>query len=754
MTLRLNGSTSGFTQIDAAAVAGDNSITLPTLSGSIILKDSSGNTEVGTGVTFNNPSANVFAISNSGGDRLRITSDGKILAGHTADISGGGLQVSGSANAGNAGFHRFDANDSGPFIQLLKSRNETVGGNTAVQAGDELGTINFQGADGADYHSGARIVAKVDGEVGTGGDTTDMPGRLEFHTTVNGSGTPTEKVRITNAGHLSIVGDDQKLLIGAGDDLQLYHDASHSYIEEAGTGALKLKGNDIRIENTSSRNVFKAVGTACELYFDNGSSSAKKFETTSSGATVTGNLTISNGAIYLPQEIAHYGDTNTNITFPADDTIQLDTAGSARIHIKSDGLIGINNNAPLYAMHLKNAMASSPSFIHMEVTGDNTVGGGGGIAFDTSASSNVSNNSLYLATIKGIRNSADDGSNDLVFSTSKSNVAGDDGNTHSPKEKMRITSDGKLILSGTARTTPFISGDGGMCIEQSYDGNLRALTIRNKDTDAAAATSMCFSLNRSGGDQDFTAGEIKLVKEQAWTTTSSTVDGAMVFSTILDGTMAEKVRITAAGQLNVGSGSFVVESDGDISTNLRCHGHIELDSTGSFSSPKIKLHSVGGSGEFAGNILPFIDAGFTGHSDLGSSSKRFEDAYVRDGVTTGSDRNYKSNIRELLDAERSVAVSCKSLLRAWKWKDAVSAKSDAARTHIGIVAQDLEQAFTDQGLDAHNYAMFCEDTWYEVDGKQEDSEGNKYTVDSEGAVAVTRLSIRYHELLAFIIAAL
>ena len=38
---------------------------------------------------------------------------------------------------------------------------------------------------------------------------------------------------------------------------------------------------------------------------------------------------------------------------------------------------------------------------------------------------------------------------------------------------------------------------------------------------------------------------------------------------------------------------------------------------------------------------------------------------------------------------------------------------------FGIIAQDLEQAFADQGLDAHNYAMFCEDTWYEVDGQQE-----------------------------------
>ncbi len=132
------------------------------------------------------------------------------------------------------------------------------------------------------------------------------------------------------------------------------------------------------------------------------------------------------------------------------------------------------------------------------------------------------------------------------------NVASGDGNltfqTNSV-ERLRLNSDGKLILSGTARTSPFIVGDGGMCIEQSFDGLLKALSLRNKDTDAAAATALSFSLNRSGGDQDFEAGEIKLVKEQAWTTTSSTVDGSMVFSTIENGVLGEKLRITSGGAI-------------------------------------------------------------------------------------------------------------------------------------------------------------------------------------------------------------
>ena len=71
----------------------------------------------------------------------------------------------------------------------------------------------------------------------------------------------------------------------------------------------------------------------------------------------------------------------------------------------------------------------------------------------------------------------------------------------------------------------------------------------------------------------------------------NTVSGSYIFGT----NNTERLRITSSGQFNVGSGSFVVESDGDISTNVRCHGHIELDSTGGFSSPKIKLFSNTGS---------------------------------------------------------------------------------------------------------------------------------------------------------------
>ena len=136
--------------------------------------------------------------------------------------------------------------------------------------------------------------------------------------------------------------------------------------------------------------------------------------------------------------------------------------------------------------------------------------------------------------------------------------------------------------------------------------------------------------------------------------------------------------------------------------------------------------------------------------DLGRTANRFDDIYATNSTIQTSDRNEKQDIAELTDAERRVAVAAKGLLRKFKWQSAVTEKGADARIHFGIIAQDLQAAFTAEGLDAGNYGMFISTTWWE-------HEGNKYYESQqapEGSTTVTRLGVRYSELLAFIIAAL
>jgi len=88
-------------------------------------------------------------------------------------------------------------------------------------------------------------------------------------------------------GHLNF-GDNIKIQSGAGTDLQIYHDASHSYIKDAGTGNLRLSATAIELMkvDTSELMASFAQDGAVTLYYDN----AAKLATASGGITVTGEV--------------------------------------------------------------------------------------------------------------------------------------------------------------------------------------------------------------------------------------------------------------------------------------------------------------------------------------------------------------------------------------------------------------------------------------------------------------------------------
>jgi|TARA_R100000479_G_scaffold9328_1_gene3853 hypothetical protein len=142
---------------------------------------------------------------------------------------------------------------------------------------------------------------------------------------------------------------------------------------------------------------------------------------------------------------------------------------------------------------------------------------------------------------------------------------------------------------------------------------------------------------------------------------------------------------------------------------------------------------------------------FTNTQDLGKTGSRWDDVWSN-GTFNGSDQNIKQDIEELNEAEKRVAVKCKGLIKKYRLKDAVAEKGANARIHVGIIAQELQAAFESEGLDAFRYSMIGRDTWWEGT----DSEGNrevKYEA-TEGYTEVTQMSVRYNELLAFIIAAM
>ena len=132
--------------------------------------------------------------------------------------------------------------------------------------------------------------------------------------------------------------------------------------------------------------------------------------------------------------------------------------------------------------------------------------------------------------------------------------------------------------------------------------------------------------------------------------------------------------------------------------------------------------------------------------DLGQSSVRFDDIFASSGTVNSSDKNEKQDIASLTDKELKVANKLSALFKTYRWKDRVVEKGDKARTHSGIIAQDIQSAFSAEGLDAYKYGLFCSDTWWEKDKEIYDTKEEA----PKDATEKTRLSVRYTELFSFI----
>jgi hypothetical protein len=213
----------------------------------------------------------------------------------------------------------------------------------------------------------------------------------------------------------------------------------------------------------------------------------------------------------------------------------------------------------------------------------------------------------------------------------------------------------------------------------------------------------------------------------------------------------ERMRIDSSGNVNIANG--IVYGGG-----------------GGISMSTSRLLPTGSTGTINDNV-----------NDCGGPSNRWDDIYATSGTVNTSDQNEKQSIQSLTTAEMNVAKRLSSLIKTFKWNSSVEEKGDSARTHAGIIAQDVEQAFDDEGLNASNYGLWCSDTWWEkeisVDAVQAvqaqeatyDEEGNELTpaieaveakdaytyIDTkeeatEGYTEKTRLGVRYPELLSFI----
>jgi hypothetical protein len=138
---------------------------------------------------------------------------------------------------------------SGPILYLARSRGTTSNSKTAVVDGDFLGSIIFEGTDGATDRRAAAITAFVDNGV----STNDMPGRLVFSTSPDGTSDPTEKLRITSSGNIGIgITNPSEKLVVAG---KVVPSADNTH--DLGSSSLRwanIFSADLQLSNEGSQN--------------------------------------------------------------------------------------------------------------------------------------------------------------------------------------------------------------------------------------------------------------------------------------------------------------------------------------------------------------------------------------------------------------------------------------------------------------------------------------------------------------------
>lgn len=113
-----------------------------------------------------------------------------------------------------------------------------------------------------------------------------------------------------------------------------------------------------------------------------------------------------------------------------------------------------------------------------------------------------------------------------------------------------------------------------------------------------------------------------------------------------------------------------------------------------------------------------------GISSLGRTQQRINNSYFAVAPTVTSDRRDKESIStiddDILDAWETVNF------KKYKMKLAVETKGNSARWHFGVIAQEVEKAFSDKGLDARELGLLCFDEWQNTDGTMESRYGIRY----------------------------
>ena len=451
-------------------------------------------TTTNSGITLQSGSTtksaiNVAAATNQGingtvaGDQYNWTTGGKMLwstnSGTTAHLvldSSGNATFSGSVSSTGFRFGNTSVGTEDDNEYLM-----STGGQLIIRANDSAADDSYAylildsgNASGASSAS-AGVMTRTNGveRFRVGGD-----GTIKFF---EDTGTTAKLVWSPTSEELQFA-DNVKATFGAG-DLKIYHDGNHSYIEDAGTGAIKIKVGDFRVENASGSNLIKGVGDVATLHH----AGSEKLATTSTGIQVTGNIATANGSTSAPA-YSFTNDTDTGMFLNGAGYLALTVAGSKQLEL-GGGIIYTGSTGKIRS-------ASNSGTLELS-GGGSTVGG-----------------QILL--------SGGGGDGNIIFKTSVG--------SSSASERARITSDGKFGL-GTAS----VDSNAKLQIEDSANPNINI----DRNSSLADGNHIGYINFQNNGDVYGYMG--------VWVESASGTAGKLVFGTQNGTSATDKLTISASG---------------------------------------------------------------------------------------------------------------------------------------------------------------------------------------------------------------
>ena len=143
------------------------------------------------------------------------------------------------------------------------------------------------------------------------------------------------QVKELPAGDSIILADNEKIKIGTGSDLQIFHDGSNTFINNTSSnaGALSLKSHDINIMSSGSETMASFVEDgAVSLYHDN----TAKIATTATGISVTGNVIYSGGSLTVEAALGDGATVSWDVA--ANPVAKVTIAGNRTLALPSNPL--------------------------------------------------------------------------------------------------------------------------------------------------------------------------------------------------------------------------------------------------------------------------------------------------------------------------------------------------------------------------------------------------------------------------------